>query len=131
MSAAIRHPVDAATTAPAAARERQGLSLTLDAPIETSGPPGHPVLDARATPLRVGDRVRVVGAPDLSTLPEVGRAETSAVFAHIRGRCKTIAGFDDHGLVELAFRIRSGPQAGMHWVMIEPALLVRVRAAVV
>ena len=58
MSAAIRHPVDAATTAPAAARERQGLSLTLDAPIETSGPPGHPVLDARATPLRVGDRVK-------------------------------------------------------------------------
>jgi hypothetical protein len=67
--------------------------------------------------------VRVVGQPDLSSVPEPDELETRRVFAHLVGAYKKIVDFDDFGFAELAFRIRSGPAAGSHSVWIEPYLL--------
>jgi len=54
--------------------------------------------------------------------------ESSAVFAHLVGTYKRIRAITDLGLLEFGFRIRSGPQRGMHFVWLEPWL---VRAHVV
>jgi hypothetical protein len=82
-------------------------------------------LDARGRPLRVGDRVRIVGIPDLSGLSPRARAESLRVFRHLVGTYRRIADFEEHGCAELWFRIRQGPDRGLHWVAIEPFLLRR------
>jgi hypothetical protein len=56
-------------------------------------------LDAKGRRIRVGDRVRIVGTPDLSTIAsDAARLETGAVFRHIRGTCKRVARFNKYGL---------------------------------
>ena len=80
--------------------------------------------DARGRRLRKGDRVRVVGVPELVGMSGRARAESAPVFAHIRGTCKRVAGFDQYGLAELSFKIRLPPMAGLHCVSIEPNLLL-------
>ena len=80
-------------------------------------------IDARGQAIRKGDRVRIVGLPDLSGMKPARRAETEPVFQHIRGACKRVRGFDQSGHVELTFGIRHGRHAGYHAVWIEPWLL--------
>jgi hypothetical protein len=82
--------------------------------------------DVEGRPIRRGATVRVLAIPDLSGMSARGRRETRRVFAHIRGTYRRVAGFNALGQAELSFRIRRGPDAGLHTVWIEPALL-RVR----
>jgi hypothetical protein len=80
--------------------------------------------DARGRRIRPGDRVRIIGVPDLSTMHAQGRAESEPVFVHLRGTCKRVSGFDRYGHAEIFFVIRSGPHTGIHSVAIEPYLLL-------
>ena len=80
--------------------------------------------DASGKRITTGALVRVVGIPDLSGMVGRARANTAAVFQHIRGRCKRVSGFDKRGYVELSFQIRSGRLAGRHFVGIEPNLVL-------
>ena len=84
-------------------------------------------IDARGRRIRKGDRVRIVGVPDLSTMSSGGKAECEPVFLHIRGTCRRVRGFDQYGLVEIFFKVRRGPFAGWHGVTIEPNLLLLQR----
>lgn len=45
------------------------------------------------------------------------------VFRYILGTCRLVEAIDEHGLVELDFRIRRGKHARIHAVWIEPHLL--------
>jgi hypothetical protein len=66
-----------------------------------------------------------VGIPDLSDMSPRVRAESLRVFGHLVGTYRRIADFGERGLAELWFRIRQGPDQGLHWVAIEPYLLRR------
>ena len=72
--------------------------------------------------------MRVVGAPDLSSMSQPGRMECEPVFAHLVGTYKRVEAFDKFGSVELNFVIRHGKHRGHHTVWIEPFLL-RIRAS--
>jgi hypothetical protein len=87
-------------------------------------------IDARGQRIRIGDLVRVVGMPDLSTMHKSARRNSKPVFLHLRGTRKRVQGFDRNGFAELFFRIRSGRHAGLHGVLIEPALLLRQKPRV-
>ena len=84
-------------------------------------------IDARGERIRIGDRVRIVGVPDLSTMKPEFRAESEPVFLHIRGTCKRVRGFDQYGHAEIFFIIRNGRHRGIHSVAIEPYLLLLQR----
>jgi hypothetical protein len=75
--------------------------------------------------LRPGDRVRVLGVPDLTGMAPASLAESRPVFERLVGTYRRIQGFDGLGNAELTFRIRRGRDAGIHWVWIEPWLLRR------
>src|SRR5882724_2646891 len=83
-----------------------------------------PPRDRNGRRIRVGDRVRIVGVPDLRGLAESERPNTAAVFEHICGTYKRVSGFDTFGHIEIFFTIRRGRQRGMHSVVIEPYLLL-------
>jgi hypothetical protein len=82
-----------------------------------------PPKDRNGRKLRVGDRVRVVGVPDLSGMSKQGVAESLPVFQYLVGKYKRIAAFDEYGCVQLNFFIASGKLKGWHGVGIEPYLL--------
>lgn len=82
-----------------------------------------PPIDAYGVKIHVGDKVRVVGVPDLSGMAPSGRRESQPVFEYLVGKYKKIEAFDDDGLAELSFRIMKGAREGYHWVWIEPFLL--------
>jgi hypothetical protein len=82
-------------------------------------------MDVRGSLLRIGDRVRVIGEPNLDSIPEEDELQTRAVFTHLRGSVKRINSFNQYGLTELTFRVRSGNLQGWHSVSIEPYLLLR------
>ena len=69
--------------------------------------------------LRVGDRVRVVGAPPLAGLSETGKTEFAAAFKKLKERPRTIREFDARGNAELWVRIAGK----IHILMLEPGLL--------
>jgi len=83
--------------------------------------------DAAGRRLGAGDRVRVVGVPDLTGMSAASRTDSEAVFRHLVGTYRRIRAFDRRGNAELFFRIRRGPHAGLHVVWIEPWLLRRAR----
>lgn len=83
------------------------------------------IRDRDGEQIRVGDKVRVVGVPDLANMGRIGRRECAPAFEHIRGTYRRVVGFNEIGWVELELRILRGPHAGMHWVWIEPELLKR------
>jgi hypothetical protein len=76
--------------------------------------------------VKVGDMVRVIGAPDLAGMSPECREESLPVFEHLIGKYKRVAEFDEFGLAWLRFKILKGSHAGYHSVGIEPYLL-RVR----
>jgi hypothetical protein len=82
--------------------------------------------DATGRPIRVGDIVRIIGIPDLSGMSPGPRRESQRVFRHLVGKYKRVAEFDRFGHAGLWFRIQSGRDAGIHFVVLEPHLL-RVR----
>lgn len=82
--------------------------------------------DVKGVRVRVGDIVRIIGAPDLAGMSPECRAESLPVFQHLIGKYKRVEEFDEFGLAWLRFKIRKGPHAGYHSVGIEPYLL-RVR----
>ena len=84
------------------------------------------VFDSTGRPIRMGDVVLVQGVPDLRGMSTLRRRESLPVFRHIVGTYKRVHAVTSMGFVELVFRIRNGPVAGLHIVEIEPAL-VRVR----
>jgi hypothetical protein len=81
-------------------------------------------IDSKGRRIRKGNRVRVIGIPDLSTMPAIPRRETLPIFEHVLGTCKRVTDFEPNGLAELFFCIRKGRHAGMHSIYIEPALLL-------
>lgn len=83
----------------------------------------YPPLDREGHKLHVGDRVRIVGIPDLNGMSASSRRETEEVFRHILGTYRRISGFDSFGYAGIKFVIRKGPRWGSHLVMIEPPLL--------
>lgn len=87
---------------------------------------GSRVIDAAGRRIEVGDRVRVLGVPDLSGMSPARAAESRPVFEPIVGSSRRVCGFGRLGHVERMVRIRAGPHAGLHVVEIEPGL-VRVR----
>ena len=99
------------------------ISILLVMPNYQKKYPFKPI-DAKGTRLRKGDRVRIVGVPDLSTMHKNSRREVESVFRHIRGTCKRVHGFAQYGFVEIFFKIRTGRYAGWHSVEIEPELLL-------
>lgn len=88
-----------------------------------SAPPYLP-MDRNGRPLRAGDKVRIVGVPDLSSgmAPECV-AESRPVFEYLVGRYKKIAHFNELGLAWFDFSIPGGKLKGLHGVAIEPFLL--------
>ena len=83
----------------------------------------HDPLDRAGNRIHVGDRVRIVAVPDLSGMSDPMRSETEAVFRHILGSYRRVAGFDESGNVWLRFTIRCGEHAGWHSVGMEPYLI--------
>ena len=81
--------------------------------------------DINGKKLAVGDRVRIVGVPDLTGMRGKGKAQAKKVFEKLLGTYKRVAGFDRRGNAEFWFRILGGPQKGMHWVAMETHLLRR------
>lgn len=79
--------------------------------------------DRNGYPIEVGQRVRIVGIPNLSGMSEQALVEALPVFEHLVGKYKRVVAFDHLGLVELSFSIKSGPCKGYHIVSIEPFLL--------
>ena len=88
-------------------------------------PAVYPRRDRKGRRLRKGDRVRVIGIPDLGSMNREDRRMSEPVFRHIRGTCKRIAGFDGYGHAELFFVIRYSPHRGIHAVAMEPFLLLK------
>lgn len=90
--------------------------------------PQHTPFDAAGRRIRPGDRVRVVGVPDLSGMAPASRAESQPVFERLVGTYRRITGFDELGHAEIRCRLRGGAEDGLHWVWIEPSLLRLPRA---
>jgi hypothetical protein len=80
-------------------------------------------IDATGKRIKVGDTVRVVGIPDLSSMAPKERNESRRVFEYLVGKYKRVREFNQFGLVWLDFAIRKGPSRGFHGVAIEPNLL--------
>jgi hypothetical protein len=83
--------------------------------------------DVSGKRIHVGDRVRIVGVPDLSAMAPAARLESLPVFQYLVGKYKRVEEFDEYGFVWLTFKIRKGPNAGYHSVGIEPYLLKVLR----
>lgn len=64
--------------------------------------------DARGEKLKVGDVVRIIGAPDLTGMSEENLLISTPVFQHLVGTYKKIAEFDEHGFAWIRFTIRKG-----------------------
>jgi hypothetical protein len=79
--------------------------------------------DRSGVNLKIGDRVRVVGVPNLSGMSNQGMAESLPVFQYLVGKYKRISAFGKYGHVELNFFIPNGTLRGRHVVEIEPHLL--------
>ena len=79
--------------------------------------------DCTGRKLSKGDIVRVVGLPNLSTMPATTRRESEPVFRYLKKKYKRIFAFSKDGLAEIEFRIREGNLPGLHTVSIEPRLL--------
>jgi hypothetical protein len=73
--------------------------------------------------LSVGDLVRIVGLPGLSTMAATARRESVPVFRHLNGKYKKIVKFNKHGMAEIEFRILKRRYSGLHTVWLETALL--------
>ena len=82
----------------------------------------YPQKDALGQTIRIGDTVRIIGAPDLSDMALEDRKETQPVFDYLVGKYKKVHGFDEYGHVELAFQVLKWKD-GIHTVWIEPFLL--------
>lgn len=79
--------------------------------------------DAKGELLKMGDMIRVIGAPDLCGMSEDRQTESLPVFQYLVGKYKRIKKFDEHGFAWLYFEIRKGANSGLHFVAIEPYLL--------
>jgi hypothetical protein len=84
--------------------------------------------DSKDRRIRAGSLVRLIGVPDLSTMPLVTRRETLPVFEHVLGTCKRVQDFDRNGLAQLTFQIRKGRHTALHSIYVEPELLLLQKA---
>ena len=83
-------------------------------------------IDTTGKKIKVGDFVRIIGVPDLSSMALEQRNESLPVFEYLVGKYKKVREFNQFGLAELQFVIPKGVRRGWHSVAIEPNLL-RVR----
>jgi len=79
--------------------------------------------DSTGERIKVGDRLRIVGVPDLAWMAPKYRAESLPVFQYLVGKYKRVEEFDQFGFAWLRFKIRKGPHVGYHSVAMEPYLL--------
>lgn len=68
--------------------------------------------DADGKALKLGDRVRVLGVPDLSGMRPSARAESAPVFAHLVGTVKRIFGFDGFAFKDLEPAMQASQNIG-------------------
>lgn len=80
-------------------------------------------VDATGRNIKMGDRVRIIGIPNLAGMAPEQRKRSQPVYEYLVGKYKRVKGFDEKGLVWLQFTIRKGPEKGLHCVGIEPYLL--------
>lgn len=81
--------------------------------------------DARDVAIRKGDVVRILGVPDLRDMFAEGRKETLPVFQLLVGKHLRVHAIDhERAHLELFFRVARGPYAAMHFVLLEPQLVV-------
>jgi len=83
----------------------------------------HEPRDRNGMRIAVGDKVRIVGIPDLSSMSAASRSECLPAFQHLVGKYKRIVAFDEYGCAELNFAVRRGDARGWHTVWLEPFLL--------
>jgi hypothetical protein len=89
------------------------------------GSPVQSPQDARGKRIRLGSMVRIVGTPDLSSIrSRATRLQLEDLFEHLRGQCKRVVGFGRYGHAEISLRVRRGMHAGLHFIEIEPNLLL-------
>ncbi|TBR16727.1 hypothetical protein EPO15_18570 [bacterium] len=69
--------------------------------------------------LKVGDRVRVVGVPDLAGMSPSAQVEFLAALKALRRRPRKVRGFDARGNADLMVRIAGD----LHILSLEPGLL--------
>lgn len=81
------------------------------------------MIDARGTTVRIGDRVRIIGTPDLSWMSPETRSESEPVFQHLVGTYKRIAEIDPLGNAGITFKIKGKKPLEYHWVSLEPHLI--------
>jgi hypothetical protein len=81
--------------------------------------------DRNGRDIVAGDRVRVMGVPDLSGMSLKGIKESLPVFRYLLGQYERVASIDERGNAQLVFSIPHGKFKGWHAVMIEPFLLSR------
>jgi len=81
--------------------------------------------DCAGRKMHAGDLVRIVGLPDLSSMPAITLRESEPVFRYLKGKYKKILSFSQNGLAEIEVRIRKGKLSGLHTVWLEPYLLRR------
>ena len=83
--------------------------------------------DARGDTIRIGDRVRIIGTPDLSGMSPSAKRESERVFQHLIGTYKRVEKIDDLGNVVITFKIRRKMKMERHWVGLEPFLIQKRR----
>ena len=108
------------------------VSLTSVCPdcaqLKEKGRGKHRARDRDRAHVSVGDRVRIVGVPDLSGMGAL-KAESQPVFEHLVGQVKRVEEFDELGFAWLRFIIRRGKVRGWHSVAMEPCLLKKQRSS--
>lgn len=77
----------------------------------------------QATVVRIGDKVRIVGLPEVSDWTREQKDFSLSVFEYLVGKTKKIAGFNDLGMAEIEFRRKEGGEWVYHTVWLEPYLL--------
>lgn len=80
--------------------------------------------DRDRQPLKVGDRVRLVGLPQ--NLPDSNDLPAQSTFEHCLGREFSVAGFNEIGWAELVIESLTGSVGETIWV--EPEYLETVSA---
>ena len=93
--------------------------------------PSTPTLarkDAEGRQLSVGDTVRIVGVPDVSSWTREQKSFSLPVFEYLVGKYKKISDFNQVGMAEIEFKMKEAGEWIHHTVWIEPDLLKLKRA---
>ena len=83
--------------------------------------------DSKGNILNIGDKVRIIALPDLTSMAPDALAETLPIFKRALGTYRRINAFSRNGLIELKLRIKETNGLGTHYIFIEPRLVAKQR----